>query len=192
VRLALIVPLAAAGPDLAPALQRLAPLRARGHKVVVADTARVPGTDWSALADRVLPAPRGWALACNAALRTPEADGADALLFLPPECELPADADRAVLRALAGRPAHWGCFRARRAGRAGPLRRAAEWLSHAATCITGLAGREQALFATRPALAALGGFDPDAADATRDLARRALALGRPVVLHNAVLEHRAG
>jgi rSAM/selenodomain-associated transferase 2 len=106
-RLSVVVPALNEAAGIAGCLGALAPLRARGHEVIVADGGSGDGTpDIAApLADRVLQAPRGRAAQMNAGAA---AAAGDALVFLHADTRLPADADRLVLQALATHA--WGRF----------------------------------------------------------------------------------
>jgi len=106
-RLSVIVPVLNEEAGIAAALRALAPLRARGHEVIVVDGGSGDAT--AALAvpgcDRVLSAPRGRALQMNAGAR---AARGDALVFLHVDTRLPERADELILTALAS--ASWGRF----------------------------------------------------------------------------------
>jgi glycosyltransferase involved in cell wall biosynthesis len=111
-RLAIIIPTLNEAATIEEALARLAPLRARGVKVVVADGGSSDDTVARAapLADRVLGCPRGRGLQMNCGARAPEAAEADVLLFLHADTVLPPEADRIVLRALSNSLRVWGRF----------------------------------------------------------------------------------
>ncbi len=87
-RLTIVIPVLNEAAIIAGALQALAPLRARGAEVIVADGGSRDGTAQLAqpLADRVITAPRGRGAPLNAgaALGT-----GDALLFLHADTTLP-------------------------------------------------------------------------------------------------------
>jgi rSAM/selenodomain-associated transferase 2 len=106
-RLTVVVPALNEALGIAACLGRLAPLRARGHEVIVADGGSADGTPQIAapLADRVLAAPRGRAAQMNAGAA---AARGDALLFLHADTRLPDAADRLVAEALVARA--WGRF----------------------------------------------------------------------------------
>jgi rSAM/selenodomain-associated transferase 2 len=106
-RLTVVVPALNEAAGIARCLEALAPLRARGHEIVVVDGGSRDGTQALAapLADRVLSAPRGRAAQMNAGAA---AASGDALIFLHADTLLPPEADRAVLAALATHP--WGRF----------------------------------------------------------------------------------
>jgi rSAM/selenodomain-associated transferase 2 len=155
-RLTIVVPVLNEAAIIVAALQALKPLRARGAEVIVADGGSHDGTAALAepLADRVITvAPgRGAPMNAGAALGT-----GDALLFLHADTTLPDNADRLIAVALAQRA--WGRFDLRIAGRHPLLAivaRMINWRSR----LTGIATGDQAIFVTREAFHAVGGF-PD-------------------------------
>lgn len=155
-KLSIIVPVLNEASGIAAALHALAPLRARGHEVIVVDGGSHDGTPALAasFADRVLQAPRGRARQMNAGAAIA---GGDALLFLHADTRLPSDADRLVAEALARRC--WGRFDVRIEG--GPALLAVvaffmNWRSR----LSGIATGDQAMFARREAFESIGGF-PD-------------------------------
>jgi len=106
-RLTVVVPALNEAAGIARCLEALAPLRARGHEVIVVDGGSTDGTAGLAapLADRVIAAPRGRAAQMNAGAA---AAHGDALLFLHADTRLPPEADRRVAEALATHA--WGRF----------------------------------------------------------------------------------
>ena len=200
-RLAVIMPLGENPHDCAQSLRSLDALRRHGHRVIAVDggTARRIGADaMPGLADRVVFAPAGWSRQANAGSRAPEVELADALVFLPEGVQLPPDADRSIARALSNSTSPWGRFDIRYRPVQGllywPLEMAAA-IANAASRLTGICTREQALFVSRGAFLALEGFapvDPRAdpvADsrADADFSRRARQLGPPIRLHERTL-----
>lgn len=195
-RLAVVVPLLDRAASIEDGLRALQPLRRRGHRVIVADGGSrddglVRARPW---VDRVLLAPRGWALQADAGARAAEAEDADALLFLPANLRLPRDADRAIARALDNAPSPWGFFDLDLdpPGAAAPPRlplRLAAALCNAGARATGIGLAEQGLFIRRSAYIALQGFahDDEPGGLPRDVAfcRRALLLGAPIRLRDA-------
>ncbi len=126
-------------------LRALAPLRTRGHEVIVVDGGSGDGTPQlsAPLADRVISAPRGRALQMNAGAA---AASGDALLFLHADTMLPADADRAVLAALVSRA--WGRFDVAidsRDARLALVGSCMNWRSR----LSGIATGDQAIFVRR-------------------------------------------
>jgi rSAM/selenodomain-associated transferase 2 len=155
-RLTIVIPVLNEAAIVVAALQSLAPLRAHGAEIIVADGGSHDGTARLAepLADRIITVRRGRGAAMNAgaALGT-----GDALLFLHADTALPDGADRLIDAALTRRA--WGRFNLRIAG-SHPLfavvARMINWRSR----LTGIATGDQAIFVTRKAFAAVGGF-PD-------------------------------
>jgi rSAM/selenodomain-associated transferase 2 len=155
-RLTIVLPVLNEAAIIVAALQALAPLRRRGAEIIVADGYSRDGTAQLAkpFADRVITVPRGRGAAMNAgaALGT-----GDALLFLHADTALPANADRLIDAALARRA--WGRFDLRIAGRH-PLLAVIARMINLRSRLTGIATGDQAIFVTREAFAAVGGF-PD-------------------------------
>ena len=106
-RLSVIVPALNEATGIAQALDALAPLRARGHEVIVVDGGSDDATRELAAprCDRLLIAERGRARQMNAGERV--ATGG-ALLFLHADTRLPQEADRLIFAAL--ERACWGRF----------------------------------------------------------------------------------
>ncbi len=155
-RLTIVIPVLNEAAIIVAALQALAPLRARGAEIIVADGYSRDGTAQLAkpFADRVITVRRGRGAAMNAgaALGT-----GDTLLFLHADTALPDGTDRLIDAALAHRA--WGRFDLRIAGRhplLAVVARMINWRSRA----TGIATGDQAIFVTREAFEAVGGF-PD-------------------------------
>jgi rSAM/selenodomain-associated transferase 2 len=155
-RLTIIVPVLDEAAIIVAALRGLAPLRARGAEIIVADGYSRDGTAQlvKPFADRVITVPRGRGAAMNAgaALGT-----GNALLFLHADTTLPDGADLLIDAALARRS--WGRFDLRIAGChpfLAVVARMINWRSR----LTGIATGDQAIFVTRKAFEAVGGF-PD-------------------------------
>ena len=131
------------------ALEALAPLRARGHEVIVVDGGSSDGTAQLAagLCDRVLNASPGRAVQMNAGAR---AAGGDALLFLHADTRLPARADERILASLEDHL--WGRFDVRIEGRH-PLLRIVACAMNLRSRLTGIATGDQAIFVRRDAFA---------------------------------------
>jgi rSAM/selenodomain-associated transferase 2 len=187
-RLAIIIPTYNEAATIEEALARLAPLRARGVKVVVADGGSRDDTVARAapLADRVLGCPRGRGLQMNCGARAPEAAEADVLLFLHADTVLPPEADRIVLRALSNSLRVWGRFDVEIDGESPWLRivaRLMNWRSRA----TGIATGDQAIFVERSSFVALEGFAPIPLMEDIDFSRRAKRLSRPIALRERVV-----
>jgi rSAM/selenodomain-associated transferase 2 len=155
-RLTIVVPVLDEAPIIAGALRALGSLRQRGADVIVVDGGSSDGTCRLAepFADRVITAPRGRAAPLNAGAAL---GAGDTLLFLHADTALPENADRLIETALARRV--WGRFDLRIAGRhrfLAVVARLINWRSR----LTGIATGDQAIFVTREAFLAVGGF-PD-------------------------------
>lgn len=153
--LSVIVPALDEAAGIDACLSALAPLRARGHEVIVVDGGSRDGTPERAapLADAVLRSRPGRAVQLNAGARQARHP---LLLFLHADTRLPADAAAAIAAACA-RGAHWGRFDVRLCGRhpllpvvAAAMNRRSRW--------TGIATGDQAIFVSRPLFDAVGGF----------------------------------
>jgi rSAM/selenodomain-associated transferase 2 len=143
-RLSVVVPVLDEAARIRDALQALAPLRARGHEVILVDGGSSDGTAEVAagLCDRVVNASRGRALQMNAGAR---AATGDMLLFLHADTRLPAAAEILVF----GAPI-WGRFDVRIEGRH-PLLKVVAWAMNLRSRLTGIATGDQAIFVRRAA-----------------------------------------
>jgi rSAM/selenodomain-associated transferase 2 len=155
-RLTIVVPVLDEAAIITAALQALAPLRARGAEVVVVDSGSGDGTPALAapLADRVIAASQGRGAPMNAGAAF---GSGDALLFLHADTVLPNNADGLIAAALDQRA--WGRFDLRIAGGhpfLAVVARMINWRSR----LTGIATGDQAIFVSRTAFEAVGGF-PD-------------------------------
>lgn len=127
----------------------MAPLRRRGHEVIVVDGGSEDGTAELAapLCDRLVRSARGRALQMNAGAGVAQGN---ALLFLHADTQLPPQADEAVLLAL--ERSSWGRFDVRIAGRH-PLLPVVAWAMNLRSRISGIATGDQAIFVRRDAFA---------------------------------------
>lgn len=150
-RLSIIIPALNEAQGIRATLEALAPLRARGHEVIVADGGSEDGTPQLAqdLCDRVVRAPRGRALQMNAGA---DVATGDALVFLHADTRLPAGADRLVASAL--NVSLWGRFDVTIDGRH-VLLKLVSGAMNLRSRLTGIATGDQAIFVQR---AAFGGF----------------------------------
>jgi len=155
-RISIIVPVLDEAAGIAPALAALAPLRRRGHEVIVVDGGSVDGTQARARAgaDRVVSAPRGRASQMNAGAALARGE---VLLFLHADTRIPQDADARVLEGLAGSTRQWGRFDVRIEGESGlfPL---IAFCMNLRSRATGIATGDQAMFVRREAFERAGGF----------------------------------
>ncbi len=179
-RLSIIVPVLNEEAGIAAALQALAPLRARGAKVIVADGGSADRTAALArpLCDRLIVAPRGRAAQMNAGAGAAQGD---VLLFLHADTQLPADADRLIVDGLAQSGRGWGRFDVRIAGRH-PLFPLIAAMMNLRSRASGIATGDQAIFVDKTAFAAVGGFPDIALMEDIVLSRRLKRLSRPLCL----------
>jgi rSAM/selenodomain-associated transferase 2 len=143
-RLSVVVPALNEARGIRAALEALAPLRSRGHEVIVVDGGSSDGTPELAagLCDRVLSAPRGRALQMNAGARV--ATG-EVLLFLHADTRLPPRADELILHG-----SRWGRFDVEIEGRH-PLLKVVACAMNLRSRLTGIATGDQAIFVRRDA-----------------------------------------
>ena len=148
-RLTVVVPALNEARGIRAALEALAPLRARGHEVIVADGGSTDGTAGFAvpLCDRVLRTRRGRAVQMNAGAR---AATGEALVFLHADTRLPSLADEAVLSSL--KTHLWGRFDVTIEGRH-PLLKIVAGAMNWRSRLTGIATGDQAIFVRREAFA---------------------------------------
>jgi rSAM/selenodomain-associated transferase 2 len=146
-RLSIVIPALNEAQGIAATLEALAPLRARGHEVILVDGGSDDATLEIAagLADRALAAPRGRARQMNAGARVARGQ---ALVFLHADTRLPADADREIVAALERH--YWGRFDVVIEGHHALLRVIA-WAMNARSRLTGIATGDQAIFVRRDA-----------------------------------------
>jgi rSAM/selenodomain-associated transferase 2 len=153
--LSIIIPFLDEAAGIEAALTALAPYRERGCELVVVDGGSRDGTLAlaSPLADRVLSAPRGRAAQMNAGAA---AARGDVLLFLHADTKLPANADILIRNGLAQSGRIWGRFDVRfDHGGILPL---IAIMMNLRSRLTGIATGDQAIFVSRAAFEAIGGF----------------------------------
>ena len=146
-KLSIVIPVLNEAAMIGGTLASLAPLRARGHEVIVADGGSEDATREIAasLSDRVVVAPRGRARQMNAGAAT--ASG-DALVFLHADTRLPANADYVIFNSLRKNP--WGRFDVAIEGRSALLPVIA-FLMNLRSRLSGIATGDQAIFVRRDA-----------------------------------------
>jgi len=147
VKLSIIIPALDEAAGIARSLEALAPLRAKGHEVIVADGGSEDATRElaAARADRVISAPRGRARQMNAGAAV--ASG-EAMLFLHADTRLPANADDLIAHSLIKNL--WGRFDVAIEGRSALLPVIA-WFMNLRSRLTGVATGDQAIFVRRGA-----------------------------------------
>jgi rSAM/selenodomain-associated transferase 2 len=161
--LSIIIPVLDEAATIGEALAALEPCRSRGAEIIVVDGGSRDATVDAArpLADRVLTAPRGRGAQMNAGAA---AARGDVLVFLHADTRLPPDADRLILRALE------------------QTNRVFAAMMNLRSWLTGIATGDQAMFMTRAAFAAAGGFPDIPLMEDIVLSRRLKRIGRPACL----------
>ena len=179
-RLSIIVPALDEARIIVATLDALAPLRARGHEVIVVDGGSSDGS--LALchgrSDKAFVAARGRARQMNAGAAHA---GGDVLLFLHADTHLPAQADALVAEALQG-GALLGRFDVHIGGRS-PMFPVIAALMNRRSCWTGIATGDQAMFVRRSEFERLGGFADLALMEDVDLSRRLRTQAAPACVH---------
>jgi rSAM/selenodomain-associated transferase 2 len=183
-RVSVIVPCLDEAAGIVAALAALAPLRGRGHEVIVVDAGSDGTGDLARpLADQVLRAPRGRAVQMN---HGAAAASGDLLLFLHADTRLPEGADRSIVEGLARSGRAWGRFDVRLSGRH-PLLRVVERFMSWRSRLTGIATGDQGIFVVRALFEAAGGFPEIALMEDIALSERLGRAGRPLCLRETVL-----
>jgi len=179
-RVAVILPTLNEAGRIARALEALAPLRARGHEVIVVDGGSDDATAELAapLCDLILKAPRGRALQMNAGARAAQAEG---LVFLHADTRLPARADELIAHALKSRA--WGRFDVRIEGRH-PLLPLVACAMNVRSRLSSIATGDQAIFVRRQAFI---GFPEIALMEDIAFSRAMKRVGRPACVRERVL-----
>lgn len=177
--LSIIMPVLDEAARIEAALTSLSPYRTHGVELIVVDGGSSDGTASLArpLADRVLVTPRGRAVQMNAGAA--DAHG-DAFLFLHADTGLPDDAERLVRDGLAHSGRVWGRFDVRFDG--GGLLSLIAFMMNLRSRLTGIATGDQAIFVTRAAFDAVGGFPPIALMEDIALSAQLKCIGYPLCL----------
>ena len=179
-RLSIIIPALNEGERIAATLDPLADMRGLGVEVIVADGGSHDATVQRARlrSDRVVAAPRGRAAQINAGAA--KATG-DVLVFLDADTRLPRAAEHHVLDGLARSGRDWGCFDLMFEGR-NPLLWLVAAVMNLRTRITGVASRDQVIFAKREVFQSAGGFPVIPLMEDIALCKRLKHRGRPLCL----------
>jgi rSAM/selenodomain-associated transferase 2 len=178
-RLSVIIPALDEADGIAGLLGDLAPLRSRGHEVIVVDGGSSDATVQIATpgADRLVAAARGRAVQMNAGA---DAATGDILWFLHADTRLPPHAAERLLSACTD-GYDWGRFDVRLSGRRWPLR-LIETAMNLRSRLSGIATGDQGIFVRRDLFAAIGGFPPIALMEDIALSRALRRRTRPACL----------
>jgi len=154
--ISIIVPVLNEAQGISESLAALAPLRERGHEVIVVDGGSSDKTPDLArrAADRVVSAPRGRASQMNAGAALARGE---VLLFLHADTRLPEDAAARILQGLAASGRAWGRFDVRIEGE-NRLLPVIAFLMNLRSRATGIATGDQAIFVRRDAFERAGRF----------------------------------
>jgi rSAM/selenodomain-associated transferase 2 len=182
--ISIVVPTLNEEAEIEATLRALAPLRARGHEVIIVDGGSTDETIRLARphADLVTSTEPGRARQMNTGAGT--ARGA-ILLFLHADTRLPDDADRLIQEGLALSGKGWGRFDVRLTGRHPLLRLTARALSLRSR-LTGIATGDQAIFVKREWFEQAEGFPPIPLMEDLALSRTLRRRGRPLCLRQHV------
>ena len=178
--LSIIIPVLNEAAHIVAMLQALGPARDRGAEIVVVDGGSADQTIALAtpLADRAIMSGRGRAIQMNAGAAVARGD---VLLFLHADTRLPADANQIILNGLAKSGRAWGRFDVTIDGRH-PLLPIVAAAMNGRSRLTGIATGDQAMFLTREAFNAAGGFPEIALMEDIELARRLKRFSPPLCL----------
>ena len=183
--LSIVVPVLNEAAGIEATLRALVPLRERGAEVIVVDGGSRDNTVaiTRPLVDRLVDGPRGRARQMNAGAAVASAPH---LLFLHADTRLPECADKHIAAALASQPLAWGRFDVAIDGRsrllpviAAMMNRRSRW--------TGIATGDQAMFMTRAAFDAVGGFPDQPLMEDVELSVRLKRLSAPLCLRERVV-----
>ncbi len=180
--LSVVLPVLNEAQALPDVLATLAHQALPGVEVVVADGGSTDGTPELAARHgaRVVTAPRGRARQMNAGAAAAQGEH---LLFLHADTQVPAEALATAQRALhAGGPHAWGRFDVHIAGHH-PMLRVIAWFMNRRSRLTGIATGDQALFMTRAAFDAVGGFPDQPLMEDIEISARLKRLAPPHCLH---------
>jgi rSAM/selenodomain-associated transferase 2 len=183
--LSIVVPVLNEAAGIEVALAALAPLRERGCELIVVDGGSRDDTVARArpLADRLIEGPRGRARQMNAgamAAATPR------LLFLHADTRLPERADELIAASLAAHPKAWGRFDVVIEGRSRMLPVIAALMNRRSRW-SGIATGDQAMFMTRAAFEAVGGFPDQPLMEDVEMSMRLKRARRPACLRERVV-----
>ena len=182
-KLSVVVPVLNEAAGLPGLCEHLMPLVRQGVEVILVDGASEDGSAdlIECMGFSLVRAPRGRALQMNAGAA---AASGDVLLFLHADTRLPP----AALQRLESRVTQvhdWGRFDVCIEGRSAMLKLVA-WMMNTRSRLTGIATGDQALFMTRAAFDAVGGFPPQPLMEDIEMSRRLRALARPICLADQV------
>lgn len=182
--LSIVMPVLDEAADIDATLDALQAYRASGTELIVVDGGSRDRTlaACAGRADAVIAAPRGRALQMNAGAAVARAP---VLLFLHADTRLPPGADALVRDGLHTMGRRWGRFDVAIDGRSAWLAVVA-WMMNQRSRWSGIATGDQAIFVTRDAFDAAGGFPPQPLMEDIELSARLRRQGLPLCLRECV------
>lgn len=183
--LSVVIPVRNEAAHIGPCLEALAPLRRTGAEVIVVDGGSADDTVERAkrACDRVIAGAGGRGGQLAMGLR---AARGRVVMFLHVDTRLPEGAMARVLAAVDRERRPWGRFDVRLSG-THPLLRVVERAMNLRSCITGIATGDQAIFACREVLEAIGGVPAQPLMEDIELSRRLGRIARPLCLRPPVV-----
>ena len=177
-RLSIVVPVLNEAQDIAAFLAPLQALRELGHERIVVDGGSSDSTADATrpLADHVVTSPRGRAIQMNCGARI---GSGDALIFLHADTQLPDNAPGLIEKTLMHHA--WGRFDVKIAGRSGWLPVIAAMMNLRSR-LSGIATGDQAIFVSRSAFDAVGGYPDQPLMEDIELSKRLKRIGPPACL----------
>ncbi len=184
-RISIIVPVLNEIGTLPALLERLRLLAQHGCEVILVDGGSDDGSPGLARCTgfTVLQAPSSRAGQMN--VGAAQAKG-DVLLFLHADTRLPDDADMLVTQSLLVDGHQWGRFDVRIAGKPRVLRLIA-WFMNCRSHLTGIATGDQAIFVTRTAFDAMGGFPDQPLMEDIEISKRLRRISKPARIRRHVI-----
>ena len=183
-KISIIIPVLNEAENIQFFLQKLQPLREKGHEVVLVDGESEDNT--CALArpyvDQMMSSVRGRAR--QQALGAKKATG-QILLFLHADTQLPEQAERMILQSFSS-GFSWGRFNIRLSG-SHWLFRIIEQMMNWRSCLTGIATGDQAIFVSRTLYTDAGGMPQIELMEDIELSKRLGRLSKPVCLKSIVI-----
>lgn len=184
-RLSIIVPVLNEACTLPVLLERLLPLQRAGCEVIIVDGGSEDGS-------QNIVQCAGFALVCSERGRARQMNAGAAhaqgsvLLFLHADTELPNGAALLVTQALVDYNTMWGRFDVTIVGRPFMLRIVA-YMMNLRSRMTGIATGDQAIFVTRHAFEAVGGFPDQSLMEDIELSKRLRVIAKPACIARCVM-----
>ncbi len=179
-RISIIIPTLNEAENIQPTLDRLQPLRSRGHEVILVDGGSTDNTVdiGRPQVDRILNSDPG--RACQMNVGASQAKG-DIFWFLHADTLIPELADQIIDTAVDNRSRAWGRFDVRLSGKDIRFRLIA-FMMNRRSRLTGIATGDQGVFVTRALFEKIGGFAEQPLMEDIEISRRLKRHARPICL----------